>query len=95
MNIQGYEKAEVLAALFNATEPEDSRVAGEDPKQMTKEEARSLLESGQTYFEMVRGRVLKVLILGNEVETCLFNNHYHRWNGKSLVAEKIIESLRR
>lgn len=55
-----------------------------DPTPMSAEEARALLAHG-TYFDYVKGRVLKVDLSGDEVETWL----YDRDNGEG-AAEKAL-----
>jgi len=98
VNIKGLNKAEVLIALFN-----NSKIQGlnaqmvamgimEKPKDMTKEEAQSILDrmGKEKYFDYLNGKVMKVdLSSDDEFEEWL----YDRDNGKG-SAEKAINSLR-
>lgn len=90
MNIKGLNKATVLAALFNA-----SKVQGMgflDPNsnnQMTEVEAQSHLdESEDKYFDYLNGRVMKISLKNDEVDTWLYN----RDNGEN-AAEAVIGKL--
>ncbi|MGE6387342.1 hypothetical protein ACQKEN_16960 [Pseudomonas sp. NPDC078416] len=88
MNIKGLDKAEVLAALFNASHQQgmgflDSR-GGRD---MTKERAAEILKiTGD--FDYLDGRVMKISLDRDEVETRL----YDRDNGQG-AAERAIAHL--
>lgn len=87
INIAGLDKAEVLAALFNATKSGDP-VLDKLEKPMTKEEAEEILQ--QTYAcDWVRGRPIKVVLSGDEFESTAYDCN----NGESL-AEKVINELR-
>lgn len=89
-SIQGLDKAAVLAALYNASKPQGMGFMHYEPQPMTVEEARQLLKSGQTYFDYVKGRVMKIdLKKDDEVDTW----GYNRDNGAD-AAEKVIETLR-
>lgn len=88
MNIKGLDKAEVLAALFNASRQQgmgflDSR-GGRD---MTKERAAEILKITED-FDYLDGRVMKISLDRDEVETRL----YDRDNGQG-AAERAIAHL--
>lgn len=88
MNIKGLDKAEVLAALFNASHQQgmgflDSR-GGRD---MTKERAAEILKITED-FDYLDGRVMKISLDRDEVETRL----YDRDNGQG-AAERAIAHL--
>lgn len=88
MNIKGLNKAEVLAALYNAAKPQGMGFLSYDPKPMTVEEAQEILDSGQTYFDYVFGRVMKVDLSKDELWTATYN----RDNGYD-AAEKALAHL--
>lgn len=88
MNIKGLDKAEVLAALFNASRQQgmgflDSRGNSE----MTKKQAEEVLKVTD-YFDYLHGRVMKIGLDLDEVETRL----YDRDNGHG-AAERAIAHL--
>ncbi len=89
MDISKYNKAEVLAVLYNNSKPLGLGMLHYDPKSMTKEEAQKLLDEGFTYFDYVKGRVLKIDLSTNKLRTDLYN----RDNGIS-AAEKAIATLK-
>lgn len=66
VSIAGLDKAEVLAALYNASHPQGMGFLHYDPAPMTRDEAAKLLERGQ-YFDYLKGRVMKVDLSGDEV----------------------------
>lgn len=89
MNISGLDKVKVLQALY-----EDARVQGLGfihfvPGPLAYEEAKALLAAG-TYFDYLKGRVMKIDLKGDEVETRLYNED----NGPG-AAEQAIAQLRR
>jgi len=91
MNIAGLDKAEVLAALYNG-----SRQRGmwflqtRGAEGMTVEQAREELANNERqYFDYLHGRVMKISLRGDELNTALYN----RDNGQG-AAEAIIEALR-
>jgi len=89
IDITGLDKAEVLAALFNGSKQQgmgflDERCAAD----MTVEHAREILKESCD-FDYLYGRVMKIAIAGNEIDTWL----YDRDNGKG-HAEIIINDLR-
>lgn len=90
MNIAGLSKPAVLAALFNASRQQgmgfmDTR--GAQP--MTEAEAEKVIEEQGMYFDYLRGRVMKISLDGDELET----RSYDRDNGQG-AAERAIEPLR-
>src|SRR3990172_3014512 len=89
ISIAGLDKADVLAALYNTARPQGMGFLHYTPDPMTKEEAAELLKSG-TYFDYVKGRVLKVNLAGDEVDPW----GYNRDNGET-AAELVIAVLRK
>ncbi len=89
VNISGINKAELLAALYNESRVQGMGIFQATGRPMTKEEAQSILGSGQTYFDYLHGKVMKIDLSGDEVMTHLYN----RDNGPG-AAEEIIENLK-
>lgn len=88
IDIKGLDKAEVLAVLYNNAISQGLGFLHYDPKDMTVEEARKILET-KTYFDYYKGRVMKVDLSKDTFDPYLYN----RDNGSGL-AEKLIEELR-
>ncbi len=89
----GIDRAQLLAALFNAALPGHNmaRIAyDEQPEAMTATEAQELLDSGRTYFDYHRGRVIKCDVTEDHIEGWL----YDRDNGKGAAA-RVVEDLRK
>jgi hypothetical protein len=87
-NIKGLDKAELLAALYNASKVQGLGFLQAIDGQMTKAEAATQLES-ETYFDYLHGKVMKVDLSGDTMQTFLYN----RDNGPD-AAERVIERLR-
>lgn len=88
ISLSGLDKAEVLAALYNAAKPQGLGFLHYNPSPMTVEEARQHL-AGSTYFDYLQGRVMKVNLSGDELES----RSYDRDNGEG-TAERVINALR-
>jgi hypothetical protein len=86
--IKGLDKAEVLAALYNASKPLGMGFMHFDPEPMMRDEAAELLEATDD-FDYIKGRVMKVHLSGDEFEEWL----YDRDNGNG-AAEAAIQPLR-
>lgn len=91
VSIAGLDKANVLAALYNASRPLGMGFMHYNPSPMTCEEAQAILDGGTTYFDYLNGRVMK-LDLGSDSEIDPWL--YDRDNGQG-AAERAIEALRR
>ena len=90
INIKGISKGKVLAALYNASHPQGLGFLSYDPTPMTEDEADELLKT-TTYFDYLKGRVLKVDLTGEES----FEEYlYDRDNGRG-AAQRVIDELRR
>lgn len=87
INIKGKNKAEILAKLYNNAIPQGMGFTHYVPAPMTVEEAQKILESGQTYFDYLMGRVMKVNLGNDELDTRLYN----RDNGFQ-AAERALEN---
>ncbi len=91
MDIRNLDKARVLKALYNRSRPQGMGMFHYDPKPMTDEEARKVLDCGQTYFDYLKGRVLKVDLKGDYLETAL----YDRDLGQGAAEYAILEEFTR
>ena len=84
IDLKGLNKGGVLAALYNAAKPLGMGFMQYDPTPMTVEEAEMLLERG-TYFDYLKGRVMKVELGGDTLNTW----GYDRDNGQGAAAAAI------
>lgn len=82
IDIKGKRKAEVLAKLYNASRPQGMGFLRADNQVMTTADAQAIIDSGQTYFDYLKGRVLKVDLGGDELDPRL----YDRDNGQGAAA---------
>lgn len=90
MNIADLDKAEVLSALYNGSRQQGlGFLQPIGASNLSVEEARSILEK-QSYFDYLYGRVMKVDLKNDEVDTFLYN----RDNGEN-SAENIVDGLRK
>jgi hypothetical protein len=90
MNIEGLSKPAVLAALFNASKQQGMGVLDtRGAQRMTESDAACVIDDQGMHFDYLRGRVMKISIDRDEVETRL----YDRDNGDG-AAERAIEPLR-
>ena len=81
ISLEGLDKAEVLAALYNASTPQGMGFLQYDPVPMDKDEAASLLAEC-TYFDYLKGRVMKIDLGTDELDPRL----YDRDNGNGAAA---------
>lgn len=88
ISLEGLDKAEVLAALYNASKPQGLGFLHYDPTPMTAEQAKELLKQ-TTYFDYLAGRVMKIDLSGDTLDPW----GYDRDNGTGAVAA-VIETLR-
>lgn len=85
MDISKYNKAEVLAALYNNAKSVEINCPH---RNMTKRNASDLLRE-KTYFECISGRMMKVDFSGDKLDT----SSYNQYNGEG-AAERIISQLK-
>lgn len=85
--LTGLNKADVLAALYNASKPQGKGLLQHTPAPMTQDEAMAKLEK-TTYFDYLNGRVMKVDLSGDELDPW----GYDRDNGQG-AAERAIATL--
>lgn len=88
ISIAGLDHADVLAALYNGAKCQGMGFLHYTPELMKREEAAEMLKA-TTYFDYVKGRVMKVRIEGDELSPRL----YDRDNGEGAAAA-VIEALR-
>lgn len=89
MNISKYKKEKVLAALYNNAKVQGMGVWQAENKAMTPDEADKILEeSNDKYFDYLKGRVMKISLVKDEVDTFLYN----RDNGVN-AAENVLAGL--
>ena len=89
IDISKTDKAKVLVALYNNASSQGLGILHYTLKEMTIAEAQELLKE-QTYFDYLNGRVMKVDLKGNELNTTF----YDRDNGQGaaeLALKGIIE----
>ncbi len=78
ISIAGLDKADVLAALYNATHTQGMGYLHYDPKLMTKEKAQIILDGRMAerlslYFDYLKGRVMKVDLSGDTLAPGLYD----------------------
>ena len=88
MDIKGISKAKILAALYNNSSPQGMGWLQATPEDMTEAEAQELLDQGETYFDYLNGRVMKVNLSGDDLSP----NLYDRDNGEG-ACERVVKSL--
>ncbi len=90
MNIAGLNKAEVLAALYNGSRQQGMGfMHARGAEGMTVEQASEEIANNKSmYFDYLHGRVMKIDLSGDELDTELYN----RDNGRG-AAERIIAGL--
>lgn len=88
IDISDIDKAALLAALFNNSQPLGMGFLQPHAKAMTIDEATTLLGE-QTRFDYVRGRVMKVDLSGDTLEPWA----YDRDNGQG-AAQRVVNAVR-
>lgn len=89
MDISGLDKAAVLAALYNASKQQGMGfLHARGATDMTVAQAREELAK-RDYFDYLHGRVMKINLAGDEVDTRL----YDRDNGAG-AAERAVDAIR-
>ena len=87
MNIKGLNKATVLSTLYNASRHQGMGWLHADGVVMTDEEAQKIIDScnGDLYFDYLKGKVMKIDIGKDELNTRLYN----RDNGDGAAEEAL------
>jgi hypothetical protein len=95
IDIRGFNKAKVLAALYNASHPQGMGFLHFDPKDMTESEAQRIIDSCTVidnrpylYFDYLMGRVMKVDLSRDFFDERL----YDRDNGSGAAFEAVRNS---
>lgn len=88
IKLQWLDKAVVLAALYNASKPQGMGFFQYDLTPMSVKEARNLLKRC-TNFDYLKGRVMKINLSGDTLDTWL----YDRDNGDGAAKEAIDSAL--
>lgn len=98
IDIKGLDKGDVLAALYNASQPLGMGFLHYDPAEMTADEGRSLVadqlkrtaEFGQAraYFDYLKGRVMKVEV---SLDT-LHPGGFDRDNGEGAARRALVKA---
>ncbi len=73
IDISRMNKADVLRALYNHAKAQGTGILIADREDMPYEEAKALLDNGQTYFDYVNGRVMKVDLSGDVLDPFLYD----------------------
>ena len=84
IDISKYDRADVLAALYNNSKPQGMGILHFDPEDMGREEARELLEK-YTYFDYLKGRVMKARLDCDEFNPAMYDRDII-WSMKTPVA---------
>ena len=87
MDISNFNKAEVLAALYNRAKPQGIGLLHATPGPMTTQEAKQYLDDGQTYFDYLKGRAMKIDLSTNEMRTGLYNHNNGDNAAETVLAE--------
>lgn len=87
IDLTKHDKGEVLAALYNNSRPQGMGFLHSDDVPLTKNEAWDLLDQS-TYFDYLKGRVMKIDLSGDELNPAL----YDRDNGEG-AAERAISTI--
>lgn len=88
VSIAGLNRAAVLAALYNASQPVGMGFLQYTPKPMSIEDAEEILQT-HTSFDYLCGRVMKVAIDGDKINVGTYNTY----NGSG-AAERVLDILR-
>ncbi len=88
IDISKLDRADVLAALYNASKPQGLGFLHATPDDMTSSEAATLLES-QDYFDYLKGRVMKIDLSGSASLEGLRSALYDRDNGPGAALRAI------
>lgn len=89
IDIKGLDKAELLAALYNNSKPLGMGFLQANANPMGKAEAQAILDRGETHFDYLNGRVMKIDLSSDTLETW----GYDRDVGQGAAA-KAVEQVR-
>lgn len=86
MDISKYNKAEVLAALYNGSRPQGMGFIQFTPEPMTVEQAEKLLKQSP-YFDYIQGRVMKLHFVGDDVRTDLYDRDLGPNHAENIISK--------
>lgn len=91
IDITGIEKATLVASLYNNSKPLGlGFFAAKNNAEMKAADAQKYLDNGQTYFDYLQGRVMKIDVSEDEMDPW----GYDRDNGQG-AASKVVEAIRK
>ncbi len=90
MKIKGLDKAVILMILYNNSKPLGLGIFNYDANPMDYDEAKKILKH-QTYFDYYKGRVMKIDLSGDELDTCLYNRDNGEKAAENFINKYIIE----
>ncbi len=88
IDISNLSKGKVLAGLYNASKQLGMGLIHFTPEDMTETEGQMLIDNGTTYFDYLKGRVMKVDLSNGAFDPSL----YDRDNGEG-AAQRVIDNL--
>ena len=89
INMKNMDKIEILRRLYDNAKPQGMGFLHFTPEKMTTEEANTLYNSSRDrYFDYVKGRVMKIDLNGDVLDTWL----YDRDNGEG-SAEYVLKDM--
>ena len=86
IDISKLDRSEVLASLYNHSRPQGVGFLLADNTPMQKEEAAILLKE-QSYFDYLKGRVMKVDLRGNELDPRLYDRDLGQGAAKAALSK--------
>jgi hypothetical protein len=89
IDISKMDKAEVLVRLYNRAKPQGLGFLSATTEAMNAAEAQKILDGGQTYFDYLQGRVMKVDLAEDHMRTDLYN----RDNGTDAAQAALVDLL--
>lgn len=87
IDLTGLSKAAVLAALYNNSRPQGMGILHYDPRPMTEGEAQELLDGGQTSFDYLKGRVMKIDLGKDELHPGLYDRDLGEGAAEGIIAK--------
>lgn len=84
IDISTLDKADVLAALYNASHPQGLGFIHYNPVPMNRAEAEKLLKE-YTYFDYLYGRVMKVDLSKNEFDPWLYDQDNYQGAAQDVI----------
>jgi hypothetical protein len=89
LNIKNISKADILATLYNATTQGVGKFKS-TAHHMTVAAAQKLLDRGNTCFDHIQGKTVKIRLIGDTLSTVL----YDRENGQGAAAFALADLLK-